>query len=145
MVKVVAHWKFNPALDKEAAYEHYRNVHGALGWEHLTGVPGLIRYVQNLVVRRSYSDDYGAPPQEREPAFDHSTEFHFVDRESMEAFFGAPMEDTMRQDERNFKDTWMDFYEVQETVVAQRGPDGTFFARLPQPGENPHVTFEEES
>lgn len=82
MVKAVFLLKFHEHLDPEEARRWWYEEHGGLA---LDTMPGLLRYVQNHVVR-----PVGTEPAESGMLFDGIAEVWFESREAYEAAVASP-------------------------------------------------------
>jgi uncharacterized protein (TIGR02118 family) len=125
MIKFLFSWKNNPNLTEEQCDRHYLTIHTELAKRALKDAPGLIRYVQNKVVRYTIINyNQCDNPIEAKPDFDRFVELYFDDKESMERAFSTPEIKACFDDHRNFMDTSipesLKIYEVIEGIPLER-------------------------
>ena len=92
MVKIVIFFKRKPGMTVEAFQRHWRGSHARL----VEKLPGLRRYVQNLMQAETYAKG--------EPAFDAVAESSFDDTKAMKALVGTAEYLAVTADEANFID-----------------------------------------
>ena len=132
MVKLVFMWRYAKDRPQEESEHHYLTYHTAKTLEYMRDFPGFLKYVQNKVVRHQELRYNRPPAVDVPPAFDRSVEIFFTDHAAMQACVESPPMQELWDDHPNFMDCGsltQDAYELEETVQAVRGLDGSFYTR----------------
>jgi uncharacterized protein (TIGR02118 family) len=108
--KVVWFARFREDMPRQAAADHWRDVHGPIALR----VPGIDRYVQNLAVAAFDGDGQ----RDDMPAFDGFSECWFADRDAYLHSQASPEWDELAADGPNFMR--MDALEGMSAVLEER-------------------------